>query len=103
MAPNLINNNFKSDTPNKKLSTDVSYIKCTDGRLYLSAVINLFNKEITAYYVSNKNNNNLVIKIIKQIPRGEGIFHLDHCSLYFDNKYIKYIKKLVYKRSMSRK
>lgn len=103
MAPNLINNNFKSDASGKKLSTDVSYIKCTDGRLYLSAVKDLFNKEIIAYYVSDRNNENLIIKTIEQLPKGDGIIHSDQGSLYFDNKYIKFIKKLGYKRSMSRK
>jgi len=103
MAPNLINNNFKSDAPGKKLSTDVSYIKCTDGRLYLSAVKDLFNKEIIAYYVSDRNNENLIIKTIEQLPRGKGIIHSDQGSLYFDNKYIKHVTRLGYMRSMSRK
>jgi len=103
MAPNLINNNFKSDTPNKKLSTDVSYIKCTDGRLYLSAVKDLFNKQIIAYYVSDRNNENLVIKTLDQVTPGKGIIHSDQGALYFDKKYIKVIKKLGFKRSMSRK
>jgi len=103
MAPNLINNNFKSETPNKKLSTDVSYIKCTDGRLYLSAVKDLFNKKIIAYYVSDRNNENLIIKTLEQLTKGEGIIHSDQGSLYFDNKYIKYVNRLGYKRSMSRK
>jgi len=103
MAPNLMNNNFKSDTPNKKLSTDVSYIKCTDGRLYLSAVKDLFNKEIIAYYVSDRNNDNLITKTIEQISKGEGIIHSDQGSLYFSKKYTKRVTKLGYKRSMSRK
>lgn len=103
MAPNLINNNFKSDTPNMKLSTDVSYIKCTDGRLYLSAVKDLFNKKIIAHYVSDRNNDNLIIKTIEQIPKGKGIIHSDQGSLYFSKKYIKRVSKLGFKRSMSRK
>lgn len=42
----LIECNFKSDKPCQKFSSDVSYIKCSDGTLYLSAIKDYFNKEI---------------------------------------------------------
>ena len=103
MAPNLLDNNFTSERPHHKISTDVSYIACTDGWLHLSAVKDLFNKQIISYSMSNRNDVDLVIKSIQRIPKGNGIIHSDQGSLYFDNKYIKYIKKLGYKRSMSRK
>ena len=45
-AQYLIECNFKSDKPGQKFSSDVSYIKCKDGTLYLSAVKDYFNKEI---------------------------------------------------------
>lgn len=103
MAPNLINNNFKSETPTTKLSTDVSYIKCTDGRLYLSAVKDLFNNQIIAYHVSDRNNEKLILKTLEQLPKGSGIIHSDQGALYFDKKYIIGLKKLGYRRSMSRR
>ena len=44
MAPYLMNEDFTSTKPLEKLSTDVSYIQCSDGLLYLSAIKDLFNE-----------------------------------------------------------
>jgi len=103
MAPNLLNNNFTSSASGKKLSTDVSYIECTDGWLYLSAVKDLFNNQIIAYYTSDRNNLDLAIKTIKQLPKGNGIIHSDQGSLYYSHEYIERTQNKGYTRSMSRK
>lgn len=103
MAPNLLDNNFTTDTPRQKLSTDVSYIECTDGWLYLSAVKDLFNNQIIAYSMSNQNNIKLVIDSIKQVTRGCGIIHSDQGSQYFSNEYIATLQQKGYSRSMSRR
>lgn len=103
MAPNLLENNFTSERPYHKLSTDVSYIECTDGWLLLSAVKDLFNNQIIAYSMSNKNDVDLVNKSIGKIPKGNGVIHSDQGSQYFSLRYILLLKKKGYTRSMSRK
>lgn len=103
MAPNLLDNNFASERPHHKLSTDVSYIECTDGWLYLSAVKDLFNNQIISYSMSNQNNVDLVIQSIKKIPNGQGIIHSDQGSQYFSYEYIELLQQKGYSRSMSRK
>ncbi len=103
MAPNLLDNNFTTDTPLQKLSTDVSYIECTDGWLYLSVVKDLFNNQIISYSMSNRNDLDLIISSIKRIPPGSGIIHSDQGSQYYGNDYIELVNKLGYKRSMSRR
>lgn len=59
-AQYLIECNFKSNTPRTKFSSDVSYIKCKDGTLYLSAIKDYFNNEILSYSTSNNNDINLI-------------------------------------------
>ncbi|XMB85579.1 IS3 family transposase [Mycoplasmatota bacterium WC44] len=103
MAPNVLDCNFTSDSPYQKLSTDVSYIKCTDGTLYLSAVKDLFNNEIVSYSISNRNDGELVKKTLEQIPKGNGIIHSDQGGLYFSLLYRIKLKELGYTRSMSRR
>lgn len=103
MAPNLLDNNFTSERPHHKLSTDVSYIECTDGWLHLSAVKDLFNNQIISYSMSNRNDVDLVIKSIEKIPKGNGMIHSDQGSQYFSNRYIHLLAKKGYTRSMSRK
>ena len=61
-APYLIECNFKSDAFGQKMSSDVSYIKCSDGTLYLSAVKDYFNNEIVSYSTSNNNDVNLILE-----------------------------------------
>ena len=61
-AQYLIECNFKSEKPGQKFSSDVSYIKCSDGTLYLSAIKDYFNKEIVSLSTSNNND----IKLIKE-------------------------------------
>lgn len=103
VAPNLLENNFTSNIARQKLSTDVSYIECTDGWLYLSAVKDLFNNQIISYSMSNRNNLEFILKSIKTIPKGSGIIHSDQGALYKSHDYIELVQKKGYTRSMSRK
>jgi transposase InsO family protein len=103
MAKNLLKCNFTSERPYQKLSTDVSYIKCTDGYLYLSAVKDLFNNEIVSYSYSEKNDVSLVIESISKLPPSSGVIHSDQGSQYYSWEYRKKLDDLGYKRSMSRK
>ena len=105
IAPYLMNENFKSTKPLEKLSTDVSYIQCTDGLLYLSAVKDLFNNEIISYSISTKNDINLLIETIDPLPSSdsnEAMINSDRGSLYYSGYYIEQLKKKGYKRSMSK-
>jgi transposase InsO family protein len=46
IAPNVLQRNFKSDTPNQKWATDVTEFNVSGNKLYLSPIIDLFNGEI---------------------------------------------------------
>ncbi|WP_277490907.1 MULTISPECIES: IS3 family transposase [unclassified Breznakia] len=105
-ALNLLNCNFTSEKPLEKLSSDVSYIKCTDGTLYLSAVKDIFNKEIISYSTSSKNNEDLVINSYNNLPNAptsNSILHTDQGSLYLAYEYVEYMKEMGYTRSMSQR
>ncbi len=102
-VPNLLNNNFNTTEKLTKLSTDVSYIQCTDGRLFLSAVKDLFNNKIVSYEVSNRNNLRLILNTFEKIAKGKGTIHSDQGSVYLSPIYQKRIKALGYKVSMSRR
>ena len=54
-APNILNRDFLAACPFKKLVTDVTWISCADGTLYLSAVMDLFNHQIVSYTLSRRN------------------------------------------------
>lgn len=45
-APNILDRNFTSLMPLRKLATDVTWVSFVGGKLYLSALMDLFNHEI---------------------------------------------------------
>ena len=103
-APYIIDCNFKSEKPLQKLSSDVSYIKCTDGTLYLSAVKDLFNNEIISFSTSNWNDISLIKKSYKNLKRStlkDSLINTDQGSVYLANEYLKLMERIGYERSMS--
>jgi putative transposase len=49
---NILNRNFTTEAPNQKWVTDITYINNGSTRMYLSALLDLFNREIIAYRLS---------------------------------------------------
>ncbi|MFC4601803.1 DDE-type integrase/transposase/recombinase [Cohnella hongkongensis] len=45
-SENLLRGDFRSSAPNKKWLSDITEVPCSDGKLYLSAVMDGFNGEI---------------------------------------------------------
>lgn len=98
----LLDCNFKVDKPRTKLSTDVSYIKCTDGILYLSALKDLYNKEIVSFHCSKRNDVALIKETFKNVKlKNNSIINTDQGSLYYSYDYVKISKELKFTRSMS--
>ena len=65
IAPNIIKREFNATTPNEKWVTDVTefkYGKSTEHKLYLSTIIDLYDRYPISYVMSNHNNNALVIE-----------------------------------------
>lgn len=103
-APYIIECNFKSDEFGLKQSSDVSYIKCCDGTLYLSAIKDYFNNEIVSFSTSNNNNIELIKESYKNRKQKPGsIINTDQGAVYFAYEYIELAKTLNFTRSMSHK
>ena len=49
ISEHLLKRRFKARKPNEKWLTDVTELKGSDGKLYLSPILDLFNREIVAY------------------------------------------------------
>ena len=82
-----------SEKPRQKFSSDVSYIKCKDGILYLSAIKDYFNTEIVSFSTSNYNNIDLIKESYKDLnPTKDSIVNTDQGSVYFAYEYIELSK-----------
>lgn len=101
-AQYLIECNFKAKTPGQKFSSDVSYIKCSDGTLYLSAIKDYFNKEIVSLSTSNNNDVELIKESYKELKPQEGaIVNTDQGAVYFAYEYVELAETMRFTRSMS--
>lgn len=95
-AENILKRDFLASAPNEKWATDVTEFKIpgTDKKLYLSAILDLYDRSPISYVISRKNNNKLVFdtydKAINSNPDARPIFHSDrgfqYTSRVFQNK-----------------
>ena len=101
-AQYLIECNFKSEKPGQKFSSDVSYIKCSDGTLYLSAIKDYFNKEIVSLSTSNNNDIELIKESYKDLKiNKDAIVNTDQGAVYFAYEYVELAETMGFTRSMS--
>jgi transposase InsO family protein len=62
IAENRLQRDFKANGSNQKWVTDVIQHRVCNDRICLSAIKDLWNGEIIAYYISNRNDNPLVLE-----------------------------------------
>ncbi len=109
VAPNLLNRNFYRDQPVNACVSDLTYIPCLDGFLYLTSVLDLFDRKLIGWSISDSMNaSNTVIPAIRMANRNrlfpEGmIFHSDRGVQYACKQTVNVLKSLKIEQSMSRK
>ena len=105
---NLLNRNFKAQKPNQKWVTDISYIKTSQGTLYLSVIRDLYDNSIIAYKTGTEQNINLVLSTIREAKKREKVtaelqLHSDQGFQYTSHAYFKLTKSYNIIPSMSRR
>ena len=56
VAPNVLNRKFEADGPNRKWVTDVTEFRVGDRKLYLSPIMDLFDRQIISHTISSSPN-----------------------------------------------
>ena len=64
VKPNLLKRNFKTNALNRVWDTDVTYLIFKGKRLYLSTIIDLYDRHVVSYKISKFNDINLVMNTI---------------------------------------
>lgn len=107
VARNLLNREFKAETPMQKLATDVTEFKVAGAKAYLSPVMDMYNNEIVAWSVSRHPNMNQIDEMLDRLEvriTSEGsMLHSDQGWQYQQLSYQKRLKALGITQSMSRK
>ncbi|MBC2370372.1 IS3 family transposase [Listeria booriae] len=101
---NQLNRQFQSDRPLTKLVTDITYLPFGQKLLYLSSIMDLYNGEIIAYTIDDKQDVALVLDTLHQLPpMSQCLMHSDQGSVYTSYSYQEEIKRKSITMSMSRK
>lgn len=96
------------DSPGKLLAGDITYLKLNGGHIYLAVVIDLFNREVVGWSISESLETTIVLKALEMAmskfgPDTEVIFHSDRGSQYASEAYRNFLKNKNINPSMSRK
>lgn len=110
IAENLLNRDFHADSPNEKWLTDVTEFKWYEGtekhKVYLSAILDLYDRRIVSYVLSERNDNPLVFrtldKAVKENPGAHPLLHSDRGFQYTNQAFHLKLERAGMKHSMSR-
>lgn len=108
IAENILSRDFSAQKPNEKWLTDVTEfsIQADSRKLYLSPIMDLYDKSIIEFELSFKNTNQLVFKMfdraIQRYPEAKPIFHSDRGFQYTSAVFKTKLQKSGMVQSMSR-
>jgi len=110
LAENLLDRQFYATKPNEKWLTDVTEFKWYEGtevhKLYLSAILDLCDRRIVSYVLSERNDNPLVFKTldkaIRANPNAHPLFHSDRGFQYTNRTFHHKLMQAGMTQSMSR-
>lgn len=114
LAENLLNREFHADKPNEKWLTDVTEFKWYElkngerikHKVYLSAILDLYDRRIVSYVIRDSNDNALVYDTfdaaIKANPDAHPLFHSDRGFQYTNRGFHAKLEQAGMTQSMSR-
>ena len=108
IAPNLLERNFVASRPNEKMVTDITEFHLFGQKLYLSVLLDLYDRKIVSYTVSDrpvlKMVTDMLRKAFEAIPDGTNlILHSDQGWHYQHRQYRQMLRAKGIRQSMSRK
>lgn len=108
VADNILKRDFVASKPFEKLATDITQFKICDEKIYLSPIMDLYNREIIAYSISLTPNLEQIKEMLQgltdKLPKeATPIFHSDQGWQYQHKDYQAYLAEHNIIQSMSRK
>ena len=109
-AENLLARDFYAEAPNLKWATDVTEFKWYQGdkvrKLYLSAILDLYDRSVVSWVIRGRNDNRLVLdtfqKAIQSNPDAKPLFHSDRGFQYTSKAFQMKLQQQGMEQSMSR-
>lgn len=110
IAENILDRQFSAQAPNEKWLTDVTefhyYVGLEKHKVYLSAILDLYDRRIVSYVIGDSNNNELVFRTfdeaIQANPDAHPLFHSDRGFQYTNRAFHTKLESAGMIQSMSR-
>jgi transposase InsO family protein len=107
VAPNLLNQSFQANEPNRKWVADITYIPTAEGWLYLAVIMDLFSRRIVGWAMSDQITADLVenalrMALFQRQPEPGLLHHSDRGSQYASEQIQKILVANHIQISMSR-
>jgi putative transposase len=107
IAPNLLEQNFLCEAPDKIYTADITYIPTLEGWLYLAVVIDLFSRKVIGWAMDKQMPRQLVMNALtmaywRRKPAVGVIHHSDRGSQYASHDFQELLKSYGMTCSMSR-
>jgi len=110
IAENILGRDFTAEAPNQKWLTDVTEFKYYIGievrKVYLSAILDLYDRRIVSFVIGDSNNNSLVFdtfdRAINGNPGATPLVHSDRGFQYTNRSFHVKLETVGITQSMSR-
>ena len=108
IAKNLLQRSFTAEKPLEKLTTDITQFNVCGDKVYLSPILDLYNREIVSYSISLSPNmaqiKEMLNGLFAKLPKNaRPLFHSDQGWQYQQAEYQRLLKEHNITQSMSRK
>jgi len=107
-APNILNQEFQADAPNRKWVTDITYLATSTGWVYLAVIIDLFSRKVVGWSISESLATPLVSEALRKAIESRRpdttklLHHSDRGCQYTSDEYRTTLRTLGITCSMSR-
>ncbi|BEP96338.1 IS3-like element ISSod17 family transposase [Acidovorax sp. A79] len=108
VAPNHLQRQFNVSEPNQSWVTDITYIRTHEGWLYLSAVIDLFSRQVIGWSMGHRIDTELVLNALlmafwRRQPKAAVTVHSDQGSQFTGHAWQDFLRAHNLVSSMSRR
>lgn len=106
LAPNLLEQDFNVEAPDKRWVTDITQVQTGEGWLYLAVVEDLFSRAIVGWSMQSHLRKELVLDALlsamwRRQPKGKVIIHSDQGAQYGSDAWQRFCKDHNLEMSMS--
>ena len=108
IATNELSRSFEANQPHQKWVTDVTEFNICGEKIYLSPILDLYNREIISYEVSERPQLSMVMTMLRKAlmklkPQDKPLLHSDQGWQYQMGSYQKILQEKGLRQSMSRR